>query len=739
MIETPLRPRIDLSSDWAFLKKKAGRGWLAGHGGDSETVSLPHCWNAHDTFQYGRRSYSGWGSYRRTIDLPDSEGGGLWQVHSGGFYGIGDVWLGEERLAKVDGQYLGFSLDVNLPATGGRHPLAIRLNNGIRRNVLPGSKAPDFILHGGLAGRVWLEQTPDLHFDLKRTRVECEQQPTGHELVSLHFSLVNRKSNPSVGTVDWTITREDGAPAGRSNPLDITLEGRGGLSSSTHVVVEEPQTWSPDEPNLYWAEGRLSIDGTIIDLVRIRFGITRAEFRPRQGFFLDGERVDLRGCNRHEAIPGLGNALTPNLHVRDAQILKDLGCNFVRLSHYPQSPIFLDACDELGIMVYAEIASWKSVRSARGWRRAARRQMRDMVIRDRHHPSIILWGMGNESRSRKAYFELRDIARELDPARSVTYAENHLYRARRHRTVGIPDVWGVNYELDVLEAGCASSRLENVVVSECCNHPRSVRGDDLEELTQVSTLERDWEIMAGRPYLAGHTVWCLTDYATEHRDRFRRLPGLLDAWRQPKMAGELFRARYSDSPFVSLFVTAQNVEAPPSPYRQEHSPLITGGGLFLHVFSNCDSVRLSQNGAFLTLLEGAYHHVVEIDGGFTEIIATGSSKRKMVQASYRPHGEATRIEITGPDHPVEPDRALELDISIRDSSGLPVRNWSGQVLLEIEGRGKLWCFAEGGAVEVARGLGRAYVTLETAIEHVVVTAAGDDLSPGSVTLSAARE
>ncbi len=226
--------------------------------------------------------------------------------------------------------------------------------------------------------------------------------------------------------------------------------------------------------------------------MRVRFGIIRSEFRPEEGFFLDGVRIDLHGCNRHESIPGLGNALPEELHRADASLLKDYGCNFVRLSHYPQHPAFLDACDELGIMVYAEIASWKSVSSSRAWRRAARRQMRDLILRDRHHPSVIVWGMGNESRSRKAFVEMREIARELDPVRPVTYAENHLYRARREKTTGIPDVWSVNYELEVLEEARDACRLQNVIASECCNFPRSRKGDDGAELTQVATLKYEW-------------------------------------------------------------------------------------------------------------------------------------------------------------------------------------------------------------------------------------------------------
>ena len=110
MIETPLRPRFDLCDAWEFTRGRVSRRWLAGHGRAGETVDLPHCWNRDDTFQHGRRSYSGRGVYRRLIDIPTSiEGPGSWRLRSEGFYGFGDVWIDGRTIARIDGQYLGFA------------------------------------------------------------------------------------------------------------------------------------------------------------------------------------------------------------------------------------------------------------------------------------------------------------------------------------------------------------------------------------------------------------------------------------------------------------------------------------------------------------------------------------------------------------------------------------------------------------------------------------------------------
>jgi beta-galactosidase len=700
MIETPLRPRHDISDDWEFVRGRASRRWLRGRKRGGEIVDLPHCWNRTDTYQYGKPSYRGYGAYRRTLVLPEPvDRSGGWRLRSEGFFGLGGIWLDGRCLTRFDGQYLGFELD--LPPTDGasEHILAIRLNNVWRRDVLPGRHDPDFLLYGGLAGRMWLEWVPADHIDTDSVEIVSTTEADGSESLEFRYAVNGRGPSRSAEAVHWVVSSPDGA--------------RIASTETGAVTIHDPRCWSPEAAHLYWAEGRLTVGGEVVDTVRVRFGITRAKFRPGEGFFLDGTRIDLHGCNRHESIPGLGNALPEELHRADAQLLKDYGCNFVRLSHYPQSPAFLDACDELGIMVYAEIASWKTVNSSRGWRRAARRQMRSMILRDRHHPSVIVWGMGNESRSKKAYLELKKIARELDPARPMTYAENHLYRAKRERTTGIPDVWSINYELDVFAEARESSFLENVIVSECCNFPLSTRGDDGAELTQVATLEYEWNLMAEKPYVAGHAVWAFTDYATEHRKRYRRQPGLFDAWRRPKMAAELFRARFADEAFVSLFLTGEL------------------GGRKLHAFTNCERLRFVRDGAPPIELEGKLHQVIDLQGKFTELIVEGERNQDTVVERLRAWRKAATVAITIDEVEAKPGRTVAVDFGVVDNEGTPVRNWNGHLQVTAEGDALLLPYTEGGEVLMARGEGRTYIRIGRSGGEIVIRVTGDELEERS--------
>ncbi len=719
MIRAPLRQTLELNSGWTFCLGKVGRQWLAGLEGNGKSVSLPHCWNQYDTFQMGKYSYSGNGGYRKSFRVPEVSSPGTWFLRSEGFYGLSEIWLDGRRIARADGQYLGLDVPLDRLQPGER-TLAIRLDNRIRRNVLPGFHAPDFLLYGGLVGRVWLERRPTTAFDLQAITVRSVIDEADRGSVVLHHGSTGKQ-------IRVDIFDGSGDLVGQSGP-------RPARAAETEIPIDAPRPWSPDDANLYRAEITLLKGDLALDTVHLPFGFATAEFRSGQGFFLNGEHLYLHGANRHESIPGLGAALPPELHRRDAEYLKGLGCNFVRLSHYPQHPAFLDACDELGLLVYPEIATWKSVRSSRGWLSAARRQMRAMILRDRHRPSIILWGMGNESRSHKAYLQLGDIVRELDPKRSTIYAENHLYRARRKKIIGIPDVWGTNYELEVLSEAAGASRSGTVIVAECCNHPRSIKGEENEELTQLNTLHRDWEGMADQPYVAGYAVWGLADYATEHDDRFRRLPGLLDAWRRPKMAAELFRARHSREPFVALFVTGRGPDQPPSRFRQDID-LEPGGNHLIHIFSNCDRVDLTIDGAAPNRLEGALHFVLATGTVPERLEATGTFGSTTATSAWRRHGNGHRIELK-PRAEAGPGRTLEINLDVIDSAGITARDFNGHCRLTIEGPAQLRAYTEDDEALIARGEGRTYVTCD-AVEHgeVQLTASAEGLKSGSTLIT----
>ena len=672
-----IRREYDISDGWEWTARRPAPAWLSGRHATSErAVDLPHCWNRTDTFQPGVGYRRGPGGYRKMIHIPD-QAGLHWFLESDGFYGIGELRIDGQRVCGIDGEYLGLAVDITRHVhPGGDHLVAIRLTNRCPRRVLPGIRMPDFLLYGGLAGRCYLRGKPPVRLVAAGTYVETEHLDDERCRLRVHYELAGGEAEVAV-----RIRSPDGA---------VTAEGRG--CGPLICELARPQRWDVDAPRLYTAE--LALDQG--DAISIRFGIREAEFRGVDGFFLNGRRLFLHGCNRHESIPGVGNALTPAMHRYDAQLLKEFGANFVRLSHYPQHPAFLDACDELGILVYAEIATWKSVRGG-GWLENARRQLARMIRRDRNHPSVILWGLGNESRRRAPYLALTQVVRGLDRTRPTIYAENHLHRARRQGTLDIPDVYGVNYELQRLDEAGAVSRTGAVLVSECASWPTR-RGDRAAEHGQLCHLQQAWDAIGDRSFVAGCAIWCFADYATLRKRRYTRYSGIVDAWRIPKPAAWLMKAAGAGPAFVKVIAAWGRAGSGRRPVL---------------VFTNCGEVRLS--GAVSLSLTGRRWHALELDFVDAPLRAESAADPAVVD-TVLPWSPATALRLA-PSHEW-------LTVYAIDDAGMVDGDFAGPVRLVSDRPEWLLCFRPGQTIDLAGGVGRVYLCPGSGRGRVRATAPG---------------
>jgi beta-galactosidase len=566
---------------WQFRLRRRPWFWRRGFPDRrAEEVPLPHSWNAHDTFLVGRRYYRGPGYYRLAVDLPaDGPPGQRWFLRTEGFYGTGALFVDGRRVTRFDAAFLGLEVDLTERLRpGGRHWLAFDLTNDCPNHVLPGIREPDFVLHGGLAGEVWLERRPPAHFVREGAWAWLAADD---ESVGVAAEITNAGDREARVEWDCVLRDAEGRELARQSQEARVAAGRT-LPVTAAFRLPSPRLWSCEDPYLHQVRLELRGEPGDVDALAFSTGFRRAEFRANQGFFLNGRRLVLRGINRHENMPGFGNALPPAVHETDAALLRDMGLNLVRLSHYPQHPRFLEACDRLGILVYAELASWKSVRTGR-WLRNAKDQLRRLVRRDRHHPSVILWGLGNEGRHARAYRELDAVAKEHDPTRVTIYAENHLYRARRRRTTASTDVYGLNYELEAYNEARRLSARQVVLVSELCNQPDTTPGDAAAEFTQAQALLAAHEAVRGKPGLAGFCYWCLADYATLRKKRYLRYSGVVDAWRKPKLGAALLRALFSGAPVLEARV------APPGP----------GGERVVHGVSTVSPVVAEAGGKVL--------------------------------------------------------------------------------------------------------------------------------------------
>ena len=717
--------RLGLNHGGTFMDDRADRRWLSSVDSRSGTsVDLPHSWNEQDTFQPGIRYRQGHGSYKRSFRMPADDARlreVRWELISEGFYGRGDLWLNGRRVCAVEGQYLGFRIDVTdklNPAAD--NIVAIRLDNNYHPRVLPGKKMPDFLLHGGLAGRIHLEARPQVCIDTDSLFARCADplaaQPT------LHVGAVLRNDGTDAHNARVTYTLI--GPEGKVIQEQVTNPRRvaSGVDQelSTVFLIDNPRLWHPDDPALYRVCVRLEADETPIDACEKRCGMRTAEFN-KDGFYLNGRRVHLRGANRHESMPGFANALPRYVHRMDAALLKEAGFNLVRLAHCPQHPDFLDACDESGIMVYAEIASWKSVRPG-PWGRAACRQMRAMVQRDRHHPSIILWGMGNESRSGVVYRALRRVVQQLDPTRPTIYAENHLHRGARWRTLQIPHVLGINYELSRLDDAAAMSRHGATLVSECSNCPRTFRGDDASEINQVETFARDLDRIDGDDNTAGYCLWSFNDYATQRKHRIIRCPGVVDAWRLPKPAARYMRARNRAEPYV--FLDADWHAGEPGSMRR------------VLVMTNGNRVTIAVNGRTVAEQTGERHLQLDVAFEAGELTATAECDGGAVTDTLHSHAPAARLalDLEGSD-PLGNRETTSVLCRVLDADGRPVGNWAGEAKVSISGPARTRLHNAASMVPLAAGVGRIFVTGTGEAGTAILRAEHDELAGAEATIA----
>ena len=648
---------------------RAGWRWAAGRLAPAdpaaqvsgESVALPHCWNAADEYVPGRELRRGWATYWLDFAWSAPEPDREIRLRCGGFYGFGRVWLNGRAVGRFNADYLGFDVDVAGALRAGANRLAIQVCNRYARAILPGIRDPDFHLYGGLGGGLHLAVLPRARI-LRRA---CRATPTDAAAgaVCIEIGLANRAGPCAALSLQVAIRDPAGQIVAEPAPMDVALPPGETVRREFRCEIPSPQRWSPDAPNLYEVVAALRCGAETVDRVVWTFGLRSAEFDARRGFVLNGEPLKLRGVNRHENLPGFGFALPAALHAEDARLIKELGFNFVRLSHYPQSPAFLDACDRLGLLVYAELCSWKSVAGGR-WLRAAEDQLARMIRRDRHHPAIVLWGLGNEGRHRGAYLRLRALARELDPTRPTIYAENHARRARRQKTAGLTDVWGLNYEFAELDFARSAAPTGCVVVSECANLPFARRGHWVAEAQQAAGMRAAAQrTETAGPGVAGWTMWCFADYATPRRQRWFRECGVVDGWRAPKLAADWVRARHLPEPFLSV--------------RGDWS-FGAGRRRRLYVATNSREVRMIRAAGASEILPVPEPGWIEVDVDFdgNPIRFVGAGTEATLVPWGEPAGFSVRVEMPAPN-------LFRCRLQVADERGAPVLGFEGEAVIRL--------------------------------------------------------
>ncbi|HMJ08596.1 MAG TPA: glycoside hydrolase family 2 TIM barrel-domain containing protein, partial [Pyrinomonadaceae bacterium] len=365
-----------------------------------QRVNVPHTWNNKDAFDEmpGYRRGASW--YRR--DLPigrEFAGKSLWLYFEGSNQ-VTEVYINGRLIGRHIGGYTAFNFDITDAVDIGKtNLLAVRVDNGFNTDIPP--LTADFNMYGGIYRDVRLNAADKLHFkidDLASSGIQIStpvlSAASGRVLIRGQVSNKTGRAR-NIDIESRVIDPANRTIAIAAATLSVPADAESAFENSTRPIAH-PRLWSPDDPYLYTVETIIRENGRIVDSVSEPLGFRWFKFDADNGFFLNGKPLKLRGTNRHQDYKGLGNALSNRLHVRDMELIKDTGFNFVRLAHYPQDPAVLRAADRLGILLWEEIPIVNYITDSKAFADNSAVMLREMIRQHRNHPSVIMWGYMNE-------------------------------------------------------------------------------------------------------------------------------------------------------------------------------------------------------------------------------------------------------------------------------------------------------------------------------------------------------
>jgi len=592
------RSQISFNSAWYFYQGTNAEAaavdfdhsaWLP--------VQLPHTFNDKDVLADGRRGYyRGEAWYRREMQVPDD--GRRRYLHFKGANQVSTLFVNGQEAGSHSGGYTAFTFDISDLLRPGTNVIAVRVTNAHDEDIPPLSA--DFTFFGGIYRGVQLVTTEDIHFDMLNhgsggVFIDSPQINAEEASLRVRGKIINHSGQ--AGTVKVVSTfkiRGNEVLKVLTNSIQLTGEGEKEFEQ-TAEKVRGFELWSPDNPAVYTIHTALYKDEVLIDEVFNPFGFRWFHFDAQEGFFLNDEPLKLMGANRHQDRSGMGNALTDDMHRRDLELLKDMGANFLRTAHYPQSEAVLEAANRSGILVWEEIPLVNEVGMAPAFATNSKVMLREMIRQHYNHPSVVIWAYMNEIYWKHRFLpeeelperneitlqlarELEAICREEDPLRYTAMAMHNYPLYEKSGLTEVPQIVGWNlyhgwYYDDFDDFGKYMDAQHEkypdrvLMVSEygAGGDVRISSADaerfDFSNEGQIRFMSAFLEQITRRPYIAGSAVWNLVDFSSERRvDVISHLnsKGLLTADRKKKDAYYLTQSFMVNGPYVKLAHQWQN-------------------------------------------------------------------------------------------------------------------------------------------------------------------------------------
>jgi len=594
------------------------------------SLDLPHDWSIEGTFSPDHPATPGGGAlpggigwYRKTFTLPAADKGRNFLIQFDGVYRNSEVWINGEFLGKRPYGYSSF-----------QYELSPFLKYGVEKNVLAvrvdNSKQPNsrWYSGSGIYRHVRLVRTAPIHVDQWGTFITTPAVSEDSATVAMQIRVRNSGFVEKKITVRTVIAGAQGKKIAEVKSERVMSRFSAALLPQVKRI-SHPQRWAPDTPVCYQAVTTVSYDGSVQDEYTTTFGIRSFYFDREKGFFLNGQPLQIRGVCNHHDLGCLGTAVNRRAIERQLEIMKDMGVNAIRTSHNPPAPELLDLCDHMGFIVMDEAFDmWKRNKTdfdyALDWDAWHQRDLQDMVLRDRNHPSVFIWSIGNEvieqydpkdSSGAVIARELSRIVRSFDSTRPVTAACNHVAAENPLIKSTALDLVGFNYHHPLWHDFPSTFRGRTMIGSETVsalatrghydmpsdeirrwperwdkpftagNADNSCSSYDNCSAPWGSTHEESWKLIKKYGFLTGEFIWTGFDYLGEptpytwpSRSSYF---GIVDLAGFPKDAYYLYQSEWTDKPVLHLF---------------PHWNWQPGQAIDVWAYTNCEEVELFLNG-----------------------------------------------------------------------------------------------------------------------------------------------
>ena len=656
-----------------------------------QVVDLPHDWAVEGTFDpqadpnHGFRP-TGTGWYRKSFDLPQEDLGKQIYLEFDGAFRDSTVWINGYLVGRQLSGYTSFHYDItDLLNFGGSNLVAVHLD---------ASQFEGWWYEGaGLYRHVWLLKVSPVHVIPWGVFVHAQPAEDGQAWeVTVETELANQAEQTSDCTIVSTILDAAGSVVAAVQTQQSLASGERPLIKQS-VKVEKPHLWALDDPYIYQLKSELRCDGAPVDNCETSFGLRTIRFDAQQGFFLNGQPVKLKGTCNHQDHAGVGVAIPDRLYEYRIRRLQEMGCNAYRCSHNPPAPELLDACDRMGMLVMDETRHLNS--SPQGLF-----ELESLLRRDRNHPCIFIWSLGNEEPIQQTdaggriAASLKRLVHRLDPTRLVTQAMNGGWGGLNS---AILDVQGFNYSIQEYDAFHEKFPDKPMVVTESGSTVGTrgiytadpgqgfVSAYDRNYLPWPATANDTLKAAADRPFVSGTFVWTGFDYRGEPTPY--KWPctsshfGILDTCGFPKDNFYYYQSWWSDRTVLHIL-----------PHWNWSGS--EGQPIEVWCFSNCDEVELFLNSASLGRKAMPVNSHLEWSVPYAPGVLAARGFKDNQEAAYterRTTGAPARLTL----HPdrkticADGEDVVVINVAIEDENGLVVPGASDLVKFSIEGSAKI--------------------------------------------------